>query len=216
MENFGYLLGFFTQKMFPRRYPRHVLIVPHPGILECASRALSPSLSWLASRIGWNNKIARMLFHAFTEIGCFTKTTCYLVLVVVVSLLFHCCFIVVSLLFHCCFIVVLLLFYCCWCLLLLMFIVVDVCLLLFRAVVVMIVLVLAVIIVVSPYRKVWRLLARRRLHLSLESSMIRWGQWMWHETGTPRFVETDSKDVCVLFCCYIEECFGTSFMYHGI
>lgn len=64
----------------------------------------------------------------------------------------------------------------------------------------MIVLVLAVIIVVSHYRKVWRLLARRGLHLSSESSMIRWGQWMWHETVTPRFVETDSKDVCVCVC----------------
>ena len=99
--------------MFPRRYPRHVLIVRHPGILECASKALriwgrnsrSPWLSWLASRIGCNNKIARMFFHAFTEIGCFTKTTCYLVLVVVV----YCCFIVVDV-------------YCCCCLLLLMFV----------------------------------------------------------------------------------------------
>lgn len=67
--------------------------------------ALSPWLGWLASRIGWNNKIARMFFHAFTEIGCFTKTTCYFVLVVLV----YCCFIVVYV-------------YCCWCLLLLMFV----------------------------------------------------------------------------------------------
>lgn len=79
-----------------------------PGILECASKALRiwgenarffcvesiVELVGVKDRLKQQNRY-RMFFHAFTEIGCFTKTTCYFVLVVVV----YCCFIVVLSLF---------------------------------------------------------------------------------------------------------------------